>query len=132
MAEEDEIRNAFQLFDPQGTGRISVQEVREALEDGSARSQALLKKLPSDVTLNLEQFSKLLTQRHDDELNDMERMFVMFDTGKKGYISLEDLQRIAGELGETMTTDELQEMIGDSGRVNLEQFATIMNKNLWT
>lgn len=84
------------------------------------------------MTLNLEEFSKLLTQRHDDELNDMERMFVMFDTGKKGYISLEDLQRIAGELGETMTTEELQEMIGDSGRVNLEQFTTIMNKNLWT
>ena len=52
------------------------------------------------------------TQSEDDDYTRLEHVFGLFDIDKKGYITLEDLQRIAIELGEEeMTKEELSEMI---------------------
>jgi Ca2+-binding EF-hand superfamily protein len=140
-AEQEEIRHAFSLFDSEGTGDISIKELREALEDGSERSQHILRQLPKTEfgRLTEEEFTVLLTQRNDDDDNsvdDMERIFTMFDKEKKGYISVADLKRIAEELGESMSPAELKEMIdrasaSPGGKVNLEDFSSIMTKQLW-
>ena len=62
----------------------------------------------------------------------------MFSDGKD-YIDLQDLQRVAEELGENMSSSELEEMLAieggnenenSSNKVTLEQFAEIMNKKL--
>jgi Ca2+-binding EF-hand superfamily protein len=129
------------LFDSEGTGSISIKELREALEDGSERSQHLLSQLPkTGGRLSQEEFTVLLTQRQDDEshnnVDDMERIFIMFDKEKKGYIGVADLKRIAQELGESMSPAELKEMIdrasaAPGGKVNLEDFSNIMTKKLW-
>ena len=42
--------------------------------------------------------------------------FGLFDAAGKGVVILEDLQRVAAELGEEMTDDELQEMIEEVDR----------------
>mmetsp|Transcript_16611 Transcript_16611/g.27531 ORF Transcript_16611/g.27531 Transcript_16611/m.27531 type:complete len:156 (+) Transcript_16611:69-536(+) len=147
QAEQDEIRHAFSLFDTEGTGSISIKELREALDDGTQRSQVILSQLPAssnggsedDGRLTEDEFTTLLTQRHDDinnELDDMERIFMMFDKEKKGYIGVSDLKRIAEELGEAMNEAELKEMIDRAsavpgGKVNLEDFSNIMTKKLW-
>mmetsp|Transcript_12260 Transcript_12260/g.28407 ORF Transcript_12260/g.28407 Transcript_12260/m.28407 type:complete len:153 (+) Transcript_12260:143-601(+) len=135
-AETEEIRYAFQLFDTEGKGVILVKEIRDAME-GMDKAEELLVALPEDgsETLSLQDFTALLTNRHGND--DMERVFFLFDTEKKGYISFQDLKRIASDLGETMTDDELQEMIdradlNEDGKVNLEEFRTMMNKKLFT
>ena len=39
------------------------------------------------------------------------KVFRLFDANERGYISTDDLSRVARELGESMTPAELKEMI---------------------
>ena len=57
----------------------------------------------------------------------------MFDDDDTGKISFRNLKRVARELGENMTDEELQEMIDEAdrdgdGEINLEEFMRIMKK----
>jgi centrin-1 len=64
---------------------------------------------------------------------DVAKVFNLFDSEGKGRITLRDLQRVAKELGETMTDAELLEMIeradsdGDA-EITPEDFYAIMTK----
>mmetsp|Transcript_10793 Transcript_10793/g.15907 ORF Transcript_10793/g.15907 Transcript_10793/m.15907 type:complete len:98 (-) Transcript_10793:651-944(-) len=87
--------------------------------------------------LSLEEFTELLTYRQNSELDDIHRIFQLFDVDKKGCIEIRDLKRVTNDLGENSMTDmELQEMIDRAssrgGRVSLEDFTSIMNRKLWT
>jgi len=64
---------------------------------------------------------------------DMAKIFNLFDVEKTGYISLNQLKRVARELGETMSDAELLEMIErassrDDGLVSLDDFCNILSK----
>ena len=57
----------------------------------------------------------------------------MFDDDCTGKISFKNLKRVSRELGETMTDDELVEMIeradkDKDGEINFEEFYEIMTK----
>ena len=98
----------------------------------------ILDSLPPDGgTLTLDDFTAILTRRRDEKpAHDFERVFQLFDVDQKGYITLQDLKRVSNELGETMTDDELQEMIDraglrNNGKVSLEEFRTMMTRNLF-
>ena len=60
-------------------------------------------------------------------------MFRLFDDDNTGTVTLKNLRRVARELGETMTDEELQEMVdradsnGD-GAVSADDFYNIMTK----
>jgi Ca2+-binding EF-hand superfamily protein len=113
-------------------------EMREALQaQGSDVPYAvdLLQKLPKDGELTLEQFTALFTTK-DPTKDDMTRVFDLFDADKKGYINISDLRRIANDLGESLSEEELKDMLdradtdGD-GRVSKKDFETIMTKKLF-
>lgn len=65
-----------------------------------------------------------------DPREEILRAFDLFDEGKKGVIRLDDLERVARELGENLQPDELRAMIeefdldGDGG-INREEFMAI-------
>lgn len=61
------------------------------------------------------------------------KVFKLFDDENKGSISLANLQRVAKELGEKLSDEELTEMIEEAdsngdGLVNQEDFMKIMKK----
>ena len=63
----------------------------------------------------------------------MEKAFILFSQNKP-FIEFTDLKRIAKELGETMSDDELKEMIFEAnktdrdGAVEKKDFLSILNK----
>ena len=61
----------------------------------------------------------------------MIKAFGLFDDDSTGKISMKNLKRVAAELGETMSDDDLKEMMtmGDTdgdGEVNQDEFLKIM------
>ena len=60
------------------------------------------------------------------------RIFDLFDDDKSGTINLSNIRRVAKELGETMSIDELKEMLSraanDGQEITREDFYNIMTK----
>lgn len=60
------------------------------------------------------------------------KAFALFDPSEKGVVILEDLQRVASELGEELTVVEMEEMIREvdqsgEGLLTTEDFVKIAN-----
>ena len=89
-------------------------------------------------TIDFEEFLDMMTARMSDKdtREDISKVFRLFDDDNTGTITLRNLRRVARELGETMTDEELQEMVdradsnGD-GAVTLDDFFNIMCKKIF-
>ena len=73
---------------------------------------------------------KILSRDPKDEIL---KAFRLFDDDETGKISFKNLKRVAKELGENMTDEELQEMIDEAdrdgdGEINQDEFLRIMKK----
>jgi len=88
--------------------------------------------------LDFEEFLDLMTARMSDKdtREDINKVFKLFDDDNAGSISIKNLRRVAKELGENLTDEELQEMIeradsnGD-GMVSADDFYNIMTKKIF-
>ena len=85
--------------------------------------------------IDFEEFLDMMTARMSDKdtREDINKVFRLFDDDTSGSITIRNLRRVARELGETMTDEELQEMVeradsnGD-GAVSMDDFYNIMTK----
>merc|ERR1739840_34361 len=123
--QKQEIKEAFDLFDTDGSGEIDSKELKVAMRAlGFEPKKEEIQKMISDVdddgsgTIGYEEILKA---------------FRLFDDDETGKISFKNLKRVAKELGERMTDEELQEMIDEAdrdgdGEVNEEEFLRIMKK----
>jgi centrin-1 len=140
--EIEEIKEAFDLFDTDGSGTIDPRELKAAMQSlGFEAKNATIYQMVSDLdkdgsgAIDFDEFLDMMTARMSDKdtKEDISKVFRLFDDDKTGYISIKNLRRVAKELGETMTDEELMEMIeradsdGD-GQVSLEDFYNIMTK----
>ena len=89
----------------------------------------------SKGSIDFEEFLDLMTARISDKdtREDINKVFRLFDEDNTGSISVKNLRKIAKELGETLSEEELQEMIdrADSnadGLVTADDFYNIMTK----
>ena len=149
-SEREDLLRMFELFDMEQKGTISLLEFKSVLEEvakedndeNESSKRATLERvlaLPAfqtkqDRQLTQEEFVQILSQSSSEEEEDqVKHVFDLFDTDKKGYINVDDLRRIADELGESMNEEELQEMIqraSQDGRVTLEDFEAVLNHKL--
>ena len=68
-----------------------------------------------------------------DTREEIDKVFKLFDNEGKGQISVDNLTRVARELGEAMTAEELKEMIDHAdksanGTVSMDDFYRLMMK----
>nr|CCC90115.1 putative centrin [Trypanosoma congolense IL3000] len=141
--QRQEIREAFGMFDSDKIGLIDAHEMKVSMralgfdvnkdevlrmmQDCAARDQH------NRPLMDLDGFMDLMTERfaQRDPRQEMIKAFQLFDEGNTGKISLRSLRRVARELGENMTDDELQAMIDEfdtdqDGEINLDEFLAIM------
>ena len=137
--QKQEIREAFDLFDSDGTGLIEVKELPVAVralgfepkkeEISKMISKGSKSAIDYDEFLSL--MSPLLLGRDADQ--EILKAFRLFDEDESGSITLKDLQRVTRELGENLTDEDLQEMIdvadcdGD-GHIDKFEFLKIMKR----
>jgi centrin-1 len=145
--QKQEIREAFDLFDTDGSGTIDAKELKVAMRAlGFEPKKEEVKKMIADVDadgtgcIGFEDFLSLMTQKmmERDPREEMMKAFRLFDDDETGKISFKNLKRVAKELGESITDEELQEMIDEAdrdgdGEVSVEEFLRIMKKSgLWS
>merc|ERR1711998_530788 len=113
-----EIKEAFDLFDTDGSGAIDAKELTVAMQ--------ALGFEPSSGEI-----AKKMTEK--DPVEEIKKAFKMYDNDDTGKITFKNLQRIAKELGESMTDADLQDVIdecdrdGDGG-INEGEFIRIMER----
>ena len=143
--QRQEIREAFELFDSDKNGLLDPHEVKVSmralgfdvkkdevmrlLEDMGLQQRDQHQQLLCDLHSFTDIMSEKFAQR--DPRQEMIKAFQLFDEQNTGKINLRSLRRVARELGENLTDDELQAMIEEfdkdgDGEINLEEFLAIM------
>lgn len=144
--EVEELRQAFDLFDTDGSGTIDPKELRAAMQSlgFEAKNQTIyqmIKDIDKDGTgeIDFDEFLDLMTSRlaGSDTREDVQKIFELFDDDKTGYISLQNLKRVAHELGENMDDAELLEMIERAdadrdGQISPDEFFAIMTQKTFS
>merc|ERR1712167_540849 len=140
--EIEEIKEAFDLFDTDGSGTIDPKELKAAMQSlGFEAKNQTIYQMISDLdkdgsgNIDFDEFLDMMTARMSDKDTraDIEKVFRLFDDDKTGYITFSNLKRVAKELGESMTEEDLYDMIkraysdGDH-KVTFEDFYSIMTK----
>jgi Ca2+-binding EF-hand superfamily protein len=138
--EIEEIREAFNLFDTEGTGKIDPRELKGAMQSlGFESKNPTIFQMISELEsmgreIDFEEFLDAITSKLGDKETKagINKIFDLFDDDRTGHININNIRRVAKELGETMNQDELVEMLeraASNGReISREDFYNIMTK----
>ncbi|KAK4887091.1 hypothetical protein RN001_003362 [Aquatica leii] len=140
--QKTDIREAFDLFDTEGVGKIDTKELKVAIRAlGFEPKKEEIKKMIADIDtqgtgkLSFDEFLQLMSIKmaEKDSKEEILKAFRLFDDDDTGKISFKNLKRVAKELGENLTDEELQEMIDEAdrdgdGEISQEEFLRIMKK----
>ena len=143
--EVDEIRQAFDLFDTNGTGRIDPKELKAAMQSlGFDTKNPTIFQLIAELDtpeaakkggIEFENFVEAINNKLGDKetKEGIRRIFDLFiDDPQSDTITLASLRRIARELGEQMSNEELKDMLerasSNGTELSFEEFYDIMTK----
>jgi centrin-1 len=136
----EEIREAFNLFDTDGSGSIDYKELKAAMralgfETKKEEMQRIIEEIDADGSGEIEfpEFMQMMTGKMGavDTHEEIMKLFQKFDAQSKGYITFADLKGIAKQLGATTSDESLENMIvqfGTDGRVSAEQFFKVLTR----
>ena len=140
--QKQEIKEAFDLFDTDGSGSIDAKELKVAMRAlGFEPKKEEVRRMIAEVdkdgsgTIEFPEFLDMMATKmaERDPREEILKAFRLFDDDETGKISFKNLKRVARELGENMTDEELMEMIEEAdrdgdGEINEEEFLRIMKK----
>ena len=143
--EVEEIRQAFELFDTNGTGMIDPKELKAAMQSlGFDTKNPTIFQLIADLDtaeseknggIDFDTFINAINEKLGDKESKegIQRIFELFiDDPNESTITLNSLKKIARELGENMSNDELKDMLERASQngteLTFEEFYEIMTK----
>lgn len=140
--QKQEIKEAFDLFDTNKTGTIDYHELKVAMralgfDVKKPEVVELMNEYDREGTGSIEyaDFLDIMTTkiRNRDPVEEIVKAFKLFDEDNTGKISLRNLKRVARELGENLSDDELQAMIDEfdkdqDGEISEQEFLNIMKQ----
>jgi len=140
--QKQEIKEAFDLFDSEKTGKIDYHELKVAMramgfepKRDEVRRMIAESDRDGSGSIAFETFQAVMANkmRVRDPKEEAVKAFRLFDDDETGTISLKNLRRVAKELGENMTDDELQEVVDfcdkdGRGEILMEDFCDILLK----
>ncbi len=145
--QQDEIREAFELFDTEGSGAVERRDLRILLRalGFEPRRDQIMRILtqagvgPRVTRIQFREFLAVMAHLINEKeiREEMIKAFNLFDVDGTGKITIENLRHVADQLGEKMTDAELREMIEEAdldkdGAVSASEFLRIMKKTeLW-
>ncbi|KFO27794.1 Centrin-3 [Fukomys damarensis] len=142
--QKQEIKDAFELFDTDKDEAIDYHELKVAMralgfDVKKADVLKILKDYDREATgkITFEDFNEVVTDwiLERDPHEEILKAFKLFDDDDSGKISLRNLRRVARELGENMSDEELRAMIEEfdkdgDGEINQEEFIAIMTGDI--
>ena len=143
--EVDEIRQAFDLFDTNGTGKIDPKELKAAMQSlGFDTKNPTIYTLIADLDtpeaaknggVNFDDFVGSINNKLGDKESKegIHRIFELFiDDPNADTITLSSLKKIAQELGENVSAEELKDMLerasANGTELTFDEFYEIMTK----
>merc|ERR1711976_222334 len=143
--EVDEIKQAFDLFDTNGNGRIDPKELKAAMQSlGFDNKNPTIFQLIAELDTNeaakrggidFDTFVEAINNKLGDKetKEGIRRIFDLFiDDPNSDTITLASLRRIARELGEQMANEELKDMLerasSNGTELTFDEFYDIMPK----
>merc|ERR1712098_652398 len=142
LDEITEIKEAFDMFDKDSSGSIEPKELLEAMKKlGFDHDNEIVMQMIGDLDkdksgeIEFDEFLDMMSAKvpSDPTREDIAKVFPLFDKDKTGTISMANLKQIVRELGETMSEDDVAELIehadsdGD-GEVTIDDFYNIITK----
>merc|ERR1712072_10533 len=123
--QKKEVKEAFDLFDTDGSGAIDAKELKIAMqalgfEPTSDEIAKMMKDIDADgnATVEFEEFLEMMEGKMSgkDPVEEMKKAFKLYDKDGKGKITIDDMKRVGKELGEALSEDELQAILDESDR----------------
>ncbi|KAL3507785.1 hypothetical protein ACH5RR_033167 [Cinchona calisaya] len=138
MGEIVEFQEAFSLFDKNGDGCITIEElatVIRSLDQNPSEEELMdmISEVDADGTIEFVEFLNLMAQKakETDTEEELKEAFKVFDKDQNGYISASELKHVMINLGEKLTDEEVEQMIREAdldgdGQVNYDEFVKMM------
>ncbi|XP_077213755.1 putative calcium-binding protein CML13 [Tasmannia lanceolata] len=137
-----EIKEAFELFDTDGSGTIDAKELNVAMRAlGFEMNEEQINQMIADVdkdgsgAIDFDEFVHMMTAKigERDTKEELTKAFRIIDHDSNGKISAGDIERIAKELGESFSPGEIREMIEEAdrngdGEVDVDEFFRMMKR----
>lgn len=135
-----EFKSAFSFFDKNGDGTITTRELGTVLRSlGQNPTEKELKDMVKELDkdgngiIDFDEFlaiAKKMSGAQESE-EELIQAFKVFDRDGDGFITATELRHIMSNLGETLTDEEVDEMIRESdangdGRIDYSEFVFMM------
>ena len=139
----DEYKEAFDMFDKDHSGTISVDEIAKIMKNfGNPLSKDEIREMIKDIDtsgdgeLDFDEFVTLMQRQEvvEDDDDEVLRAFKSFDKDQNGYITNNEFRYILTKLGERFTDQEVDTLfrecdLDDDGRLNYEEFIEFWRKH---
>lgn len=135
-----EFREAFNLYDKDGDGTITVLEIGCIMRSlGQTPTDAELQDLIDEIdtdksgTIDFTEFIKMMSKKatHINSESELIEAFKVFDKDGNEFITSQELRHVMTNLGEKITEEEADVMIKEAdldgdGKINYEEFVKMM------